>query len=413
MCIVMWVKVATVFLTGVLTFLIVMVTTAVKLSLISKVIVHETRGLPNNFMVQPVLHTEPPEKDVIVRSVYFNDRPQNGYKNASVFMLEVRKNIWKQNLIIGCGAGSYVSYSFKIWPCGASILHKWIHKNFSNLTHTELMVHCYDLPVSNGNNAFIIYKPSISSSSQIIVESERRLMIPAPAQPQVGTKIVTCSRIFNHPPWLVEWLNYQRAIGVDHVYLIIAHGAFKSMSGHLEQAIKEGFVSVELWQEWLNDSEIYHHSEALAYEDCIYRFHGTYDYAFVLDTDDFFIPMNPSEKKLHYYADKWCKYSASCAFSWIEYYPMCGLKDEPGIDGNVTAVLNSSVHLERTVGKSLHRLSVVMDVGIYQAEYAVGLRNKNKTFPLTYHHGIVKIPSDEAYVAQVRKNKLPPNTMCV
>ena len=64
MCIVMWVKVTTVFLTGVLTFFIVMVTTAVKLSLISKVIVRETRGLPNNFMVQPILHTEPPEKDV-------------------------------------------------------------------------------------------------------------------------------------------------------------------------------------------------------------------------------------------------------------------------------------------------------------------------------------------------------------
>ena len=46
----------------------------------------------------------------------------------------------------------------------------------------------------------------------------------------------------------------------------------------------------------------------------------------MLDSDDFFVPMNPGEKKLHYYVDKWCKESASCAFSWIEYYPDLGLK---------------------------------------------------------------------------------------
>ena len=406
----MRVRVTTVFLTGVLTGLIIVITTAVKLSLSSKVIIlPELPDLPNNFMVQlPRSEASTAEKDVIVRSVYFNGRPQNGYQNASVFMLEASKNIWRQNLIVGCGAGSYVSHNFKIWPCGAFILQNWIQMNFPNLTHTELMVHCYDLPVRNGNNAFIVYKPSPSSSLQIVVESERQLMVTQP-RTQAGTKIVTCSRVFNQPPWLVEWLHYQRAIGVDHVYLI-ADGSFKNVSGHLEQAVREGFVSIEIWQEWLNDSEIYYHSESLAYEDCIYRFHGIYDYAFVLDTDDFFVPMNPSEKKLHYYADKWCSDSASCAFSWIEYYPDCGLKGEPGTDGNVTAVLNSSVHLERKVGKSLHRLSLVMDIGIHQAEYAV---LKNRTLPLTYHHGIVKIPSDEAYVAHNRKNKPPPGSMCV
>jgi len=149
----------------------------------------------------------------------------------------------------------------------------------------------------------------------------------------------------------------------------------------------------------------YHHSEALAYEDCIYRFHGTYDYAFVLDTDDFFIPMNPSEKKLHYYADKWCKYSASCAFSWIEYYPVCGLKGKP-TDGNVTAELKSSVCLERKFHKFLHRLS---DIDVQLAESVV---LESRSFQMNDQHGRVKIPSDEAYVAHHRKNKLPAGIVC-
>ena len=168
-------------------------------------------------------------------------------------------------------------------------------------------------------------------------------------------------------------------------------------------------MTVDVWQKWFSDSEIYYHSQTLAYVDCIYRYRGTYDYAFMLDTDDFFVPMNPEEKKLHYYVDKWCKESASCAFSWIEYFPDCGLKDEPGIDGNVTRMLNSSVHTKHNIAKSLHKLSVVMDAGVHLAETVV---LNTRPFSVKYHHGIVKIPDDEAFVAHIVKNKQPPNRKC-
>ena len=211
---------------------------------------------------------------------------------------------------------------------------------------------------------------------------------------------------------MTEWLNYQRTIGVDHVHLTV-DTSFKEAGGfenaYLLKAMKERFVSVDMWQQKLDDSEVYYHSEALAYENCIYRFRGTYDYAFMLDTDDFFVPIGPSEKGLHHYVNNWCKNKASCALSWIEYYPDCGLNGEAD-DGNVTKLLKSFVSTNRNVGKSIHKLSAVIDTGIHLAE--AGIKD-GKTYELKYHQDIAKIPSNLAYVAHIKKNTLPPqNQKC-
>ena len=361
----------------------------------------------------------PYAKDVIVRSAYFDDRPRNDHANATVFMLQVRKDIVQLNttLIVGCGVGKLITTAYTLRPCGGPILSNWIDEHFPKVTYDELMLDCFDLSAQNGSTAFVIYKSDVHSSSARIVESERPFFIPVKHQPHdvqqvYNFKIISCVNIFGSPNWLVEWLQYQKGIGINHVHVTI-QDSFLNHQGHeqsyLQQALKEGFVTVDVWQKWFSDSEMYHHSQALAYADCIYRYRGTYDYAFMLDTDDFFVPMNPGEKKLHYYVDKWCKESASCAFSWNEYFPDCGLKGEPGIDGNVTRMLNSSVHTKRKFAKSLHKLSVVMDAGVHLADTVV---LNTKPFSVKYHHGIVKIPDDEAYVAHIVRNKQPPNRKC-
>ena len=85
----------------------------------------------------------------------------------------------------------------------------------------------------------------------------------------------------------------------------------------------------------------------------------------MLDTDDFFIPRVPGQKQLHYYIDKWCPRSGSCSFDWIDYYPDCGLKGDPGEDGNITSLLVSNVRHVWHVPKSLHSPDSVLDVGIH------------------------------------------------
>ena len=60
--------------------------------------------------------SSPPVRDVVVRSVYFDDRPryQSKHENSSVFMLEVKKEIVQQNLIIGCGAGDQETQQLEV-----------------------------------------------------------------------------------------------------------------------------------------------------------------------------------------------------------------------------------------------------------------------------------------------------------
>ena len=103
----------------------------------------------------------------------------------------------------------------------------------------------------------------------------------------------------------------------------------------------DGFVSVEVWTRWLeSDIQIRYHSQLIAYDDCIYRFLGTYDYVFMVDTDDFFVPMVPGEPTIHYYITNWCHNSDTCELTWERHYPDCGV-GKVGKDGNVTAKLSS------------------------------------------------------------------------
>ena len=53
-------------------------------------------------------------KDIIVRSVYFDDRPRDGHQNALVFMVEARRGLIDQNFVHGCQIGKYFGKDTKV-----------------------------------------------------------------------------------------------------------------------------------------------------------------------------------------------------------------------------------------------------------------------------------------------------------
>lgn len=343
-------------------------------------------------------------KDLIVHAVYYDDRVRCGHQNSSVFLVAVKKTILRQNLIIGCAVGAHATSEFDAHLIGESYL---MHMFFSHFTHEEILVNCFDLPVKNGSRAFIIYKREKNSANVTLAESENPLMIPAPRQPRTvpGKKtILTCTKTFDRPPWIVEWLRYQKTLGVDHVHLAADDSFVRAggmMSQYIKQLISEGYLSVTIWKIRLNGNEIWYHSQGLLLEDCIYRFRGTYDFVSILDTDDFFTPRIPGETSMLYYINRWCGHQliGSCAFRWINYYPDCGLTGEVGADGNVTSKLAASLHNQEFHPKSIHRLSVILDAAThYAAQLMVGYRS-------------VEVPPDAAYVAHVRKNRQPPDDL--
>ena len=341
-------------------------------------------------------------KDVIVRSVYLDDRPRSGHRNASVFMLEVRRTTLDKHFIIGCSVGNLKPAKFRVRPLGQNPVSL---NNQVGLTHFLAMVDCYDLPVKNGSNASITYRTE-ENSTPIAVQSERPLIISQKSErrgnPGIPT-IAVCVIVFHKPMFLNQWLRYQKTIGVDHIYMIAEDSFIKAgglRNAYLQQLIKEGFVFVEVWRQWLKHSEVRYHSQALAYQDCVYRLRGIYDYAFILDSDDFFIPRIPGRRKIQHYIKNWCSNGGSCQFKWTEFYPDCGMKSSTTNDGNITTLLTSTVHLKRSEKKSLHHLMVILDVGVHVAHKLVrGAR-------------LVQVPYDVAYVAHIRVHKPPPQRKC-
>ena len=326
-------------------------------------------------------------KDLIIRSVYLDSRPRGGYESVCIFMVEIHKHVLAKNSIVSCTVGSTSTTHFKVRVAENS---GWIHKEYPEITHEQAMIDCFDVSAENGSRAYISFQ---QFNSTIVVESERPLFIPAPHVPPRNNKTVTvmaCALIYGTPPVLDNWLRYQKTIGIDHVYLI-AEKSFGD-AGNLERSplkemIRGGYVSVEIWTPYLTAFEIFYHSQMLGYEDCIYRFQGTYDYAFTYDPDVFFVPLVPGELSIQYYAETLCL-KGSCTFRQIQYFLDCGVS-EVGADGNVTAHLLSNKSFNVLDGRGLHKLYASVDVGIHSA--------------LILRRGYVinNVPASLAYVAHI------------
>ena len=366
-----------------------------------------------------ILRSLPISKDVIVHSVYFDDRARNGHVNVSMFLVGANTTIYDNKWIIGCGVGDKDALEFKVrFTAEDYLMHAWLGSD--PFQYDEYIVECYDLPVVNGSPAYVMYKTA-NNSPVYVVESERPLFIPAPRITPSGEhniSVVTCTKVHDKGvTWLPEFVRYQKTIGVDHVHVnildtFIKDGGLKAhlMDSNLAQAVKEGFVSFSVWTDWYNPNEVYLWSEVLRKLDCIYRYRGTYDYAFSLDTDDFFNPQIPGKTNVKDFILKWCygNSTGSCSFAWVYYYPgACGLKDKPIEDGNVTRVLHSYVRDIVDHRKSVYKTSVLLDASFHDATCRLA---KHKC--LMPGFTVKEVPLHVAYIAHLRMHAKPSHSKC-
>lgn len=343
---------------------------------------------------------------LIVRAVYLDPRPRNGFINTSVFLVEVHKGLVASEAILACGTSSGITFDLTVRVVMNS---QWVHTYEPDLTHDVAMVDCFGLPKTQpGSRAFLWYRHSASENGEAQlyrVESEQPYFVPPPKQTlnEDDLKIVVCMGIVrDYPPYMKEFLRYYKHLGVDHIYMIgedsfLRNGGLQSDEFVLD-ALGEDFISFNFWHQWLSTKQVFYHSQMLAHEDCIYRFQGTYDYAFLVDSDDHFIPRVPHRTTLDFYIEKYCRFG-SCIFPWLEYFPDCGQRwDRLGSHGNITNTLVSQTHHRRLkTGKSIHRLTAILDAGTHRPQLL--LKGYRKVY----------VPPNVAYVAHVRKNKEPPN----
>ena len=361
-------------------------------------------------------HSIPFSKDLVVHSAYFDDRPRNGHTNITMFFVDINKTIFDFKWVTGCGVGDRKAENFLLrYVAEDLLLHKWLGP--CPFLYENAVVECYDLPVVNGSRGFVIYKTENDSAEHFISESESPVMIPTQRIEPAGEynfTVLTCAKAHNrNVTWLPEFVRYQRTLGVDHVHINILDTFIKDGGLHhymtsypaLRQDVKNGYLTFSLWKEWYNDrgeeKEVYLHSEILRKLDCLYRYRGTYDYAFSLDTDDFFTPCIPGVTNVKEYILRYCyvEPAASCAFNWLYYYPdVCGIEGEIGADGNVTNHLKSYRRFDKTHHfKSVHRTQVLLDATFHDAKVIDGC--------LLPGYEAVVVPPSDAYMAHLRMHE--------
>ena len=342
-------------------------------------------------------------KDVLIRSVYFDDRDfKDGHNYSSVFLIHMRTGIWEHNLIIACGIGTHYTTNFTLQVFGTSRAKVFAHVSL-NTTHDDVMVKCHDLPGNDGDRAFIVYQRHKNAEQMIKVFSEQDYVIPPPARDfsNANFRMVACTIAFNEPPWLIDWVHYQRTIGVDHVHFIAEADTFYNSSAYndpeFQEEIRSGFVTSTSWPKHFNESEIHYHGQVLANNDCIYRFRNSYEYLYLFDTDDFFNPRIPGITDIKRYIRYFCP-GAWCAFEWILHFPDCGLSQRPA-DGNLTrALIDTSTSPHRFL-KALYRISDAVDVGTHVPAKLLPGNEKGRNV----------IDTQFAYVAHMRIKRKPKN----
>ena len=364
----------------------------------------------------------PTSSDALVRAVYYDDRSRGGHNKMAVFLIALRPVIFNSKLVTGCGIGNEVSTNFRLRDLEENrLMRNWLYSRKPHFAYEEFIIDCYDIHnMKNGSKAFILFKTA-SNSPVYSAVSEYPLMLPSPRIPPTGPggydfSVVTCTEAHNkRVSWMPQFIRYQKTIGVDHVHMNILDTYIKD--GGLEALLKdpqvakdvaEGYVTMTVWKDVLESSgQIYSFSATLRKLDCIYRFRGTYDFAFLLDSDDFFTPMIHGRDYVKDYMKNWClkdKSAGSCYFTWWFYFPeSCGLKNENVEDGNITRELKSYKRTNNNKYKSVHLISAVVDTG--------------------YHHAIcrdcllpgykpIHVDQRVAYMAHLRKFAKPPGGVC-
>ena len=315
-------------------------------------------------------------RHVLPRAAFFDRRKRGKFKNATVILAHVKKAAIEQNLIIACKVDGHQTNSFKIQVMK---MNGWIHANHPECTHDNVLILCYDTPGRIGSRVSLVYTNPDNESQHLETESEHPLYVPHNNNNNQNIErsrstVMVCTTVYNTPPYFSEWLHYQRALGVDMVYINAQQSFLESKEFNdtfFQGLLADGFVQLKVWQEYLNTREVFYHSQLLYYQNCLYRFQGIHDYAVMVDTDDFVIVRSNTTLQ-HCLDNLFVKNWGSTRLRWVRYYePRCGLNFTGRIvtshdDGNLTQYMNFSSASREKNFKSIHKLSTTLEVEVHE-----------------------------------------------
>lgn len=308
-------------------------------------------------------------KDVIPRTAYYGSRYIDGSNQDIIVVLaEVNASILEQNLIISCQWNDQYSTSVKIIP---DPIMGWIQHNKKGYTHFFAMIYCFGLnpnPIISSDVVKIIYK---TNGAYMSVNTEKSLrLLNNASHTKIVDSVMVCATMYGHPVRFEEWLRYQKTVGVDKIHLSVQVSFITGIERYqfLRESLANDFVEVEVWKQYLKNNEIFYYSQSLIYQDCVMRYQSSFEYAMMVDYDDFFIPVVANKKDIHYYVNRvFDENTASIKLPWIEL--PCAVRNYTFlVDGNVTQTFSrGDIRIKRTENKCIHRLNAVDIISIHQA----------------------------------------------
>ena len=258
---------------------------------------------------------------------------------------------------------------------------KWIRSHHKEFTYSLVFVFCLFVPqesIQNGTIVKLIHKNKkescysrVECESTLVVKPEftvhRRSMARRP------NSVLVCVAVFHRPLYLDAWLKYQKHLGVDMVH-INADSSFIPNAVHypnLKEAIASGFVVIDVWKSYLGE-KMFYHSQLIKNQDCVMKYMGEFQYAFMLDTDDFFNPVLPFHKDIHYYVGQYFKNTqiATKHIKWVSYCKYPDLSKVPS-NGNLTVLVEDGKTRPMWPGKTVHKLDKVLHVAVHKSETRV------------------------------------------
>lgn len=333
-------------------------------------------------------------RHILVRAAYFDKRRYGRHQNATVLLAHVKKSIVNSNLVISCSINGHSAIEFDIKSLD---LNNWIHTYHRECTYDDVLIYCYDIQARNNSRVLLVYENPNNRSEHFTTESEYPLFIPSHGKEERTASVMTCTTVFDTPPHFGAWIRYQKTLGVSLVY-INAHDSFTQSKefndSFFQKSLKNGFVHLQVWKEYLKPGALFYHSQGLYYQNCIFRFLGQYVYSIMSDTDDFLIlrdgrPLDIGHT-LHSIFNLE-KNTGSIRLKWVRYVQPMNFTEEAIFDGNLTRHVDISLAAEEDDVKSIYKLSVTKEANIhFVAKMLPGYKS-------------ILIPRTVAYMAHIKR----------
>ncbi len=109
-------------------------------------------------------------RHVLPRAAYFDRRTRGKHKNATVLLTHLTSNV----KLVACKINNCIIRALEVKPLK---VNKWLHKKFSDCTHDNVLIFCYNTPGQNNSNVSIVYRNPQNESEYISVESEYPLSL--------------------------------------------------------------------------------------------------------------------------------------------------------------------------------------------------------------------------------------------